>query len=420
MKSPIPDYLEEVLETVRLDQSGELASYIPQLATADPDRLAAVFATLDGQVYGVGDVDHQFSIQSISKPFVHALALADRGFDDVLFKVDVEPSGEAFNELSLEGNTGRPRNPMINAGAITIHSLVGRPDSTPEERFERVMSGLSAFAGRRLEVDEAVYTSEMDHAYRNIAIAYMLRSYDIVQENPIAVVEGYTKQCALLVSARDLAVMAVTLANQGLNPVTGEQVVPPEVIRQVVTVMSTCGMYDSAGDWATQVGIPAKSGVAGGLIGVLPGQVGLATFSPRLDAHGNSVRGIALFERISEDMDLHLMEMPPVSQAVVRSNRVTGGIRVVELQGDIRFAGAERLIREIVSTVAEEPSVAIDVSRVHSLNPVAYRMLMELIRRLSLNGYTAYLIDPEDVVPNPDPGGGGHVTVVRSLNEIPV
>ena len=212
MKSPIPDYLEEVLETVRLDQSGELASYIPQLATADPDRLAAVFATLDGQVYGVGDVDHQFSIQSISKPFVYALALADRGFDDVLFKVDVEPSGEAFNELSLEGNTGRPRN----------------PDSTPEERFERVMSGLSAFAGRRLEVDEAVYTSEMDHAYRNIAIAYMLRSYDIVQENPIAVVEGYTKQCALLVSARDLAVMAVTLANQGLNPVTGEQVVPPE------------------------------------------------------------------------------------------------------------------------------------------------------------------------------------------------
>ena len=248
------------------------------------------------------------------------------------------------------------------------------------------MSGLSAFAGRRLEVDEAVYT----------------------------------KQCALLVSARDLAVMAVTLANQGLNPVTGEQVVPPEVIRQVVTVMSTCGMYDSAGDWATQVGIPAKSGVAGGLIGILPGQVGLATFSPRLDAHGNSVRGIALFERISEDMDLHLMEMPPVSQAVVRSNRVTGGIRVVELQGDIRFAGAERLIREIVSTVAEEPSVAIDVSRVHSLNPVAYRMLMEVIRRLSLNGYTAYLIDPEDVVPNPDPGGGGHVTVVRSLNEIPV
>lgn len=205
--------------------------------------------------------------------------------------------------------------------------------------------------------------------------------------------------------------MAVTLANQGLNPVTGEQVVPPEVIRQVVTVMSTCGMYDSAGDWATQVGIPAKSGVAGGLIDVLPGQVGLATFSPRLDAHGNSVRGIALFERISEDMDLHLMEMPPVSQAV---------IRVVELQGDIRFAGAERLIREIVSTVAEEPSVAIDVSRVHTLNPVAYQMLMEVIRRLSLNGYTAYLIDPEDVVPNPDPGGGGHVTVVRNLNEIPV
>ncbi|WP_313959778.1 glutaminase [Microbacterium paludicola] len=340
MRSLVPDYLEGVLADVRQDASGQPAQYIPELAAADPDRLAAVFATVDGRVYGAADSDAEFTIQSISKPFVYALALADRGFAPVLDKIGVEPSGEAFNQISLERETGRPLNPMINAGAITAHSLAGHDGMGAATRVERVVYGLSAFAGRRLAVDESVCASEMEHAHRNLAIAHMLRSHGILEEDPRDVVDGYVRQCAVLVTTRDLAMMAATLANGGRNPVTGEQVVDARVVRQVLSVMATCGMYDAAGDWATQVGIPAKSGVAGGLIGALPGQIGIATFSPRLDTHGNSVRGVSLFGRFSADMGLHVMEVPPTARGVVRSDRVEadGLARVLRLQGGIRFA----------------------------------------------------------------------------------
>ncbi|MBW9216484.1 glutaminase [Mumia sp. zg.B53] len=422
MRSPIPDYLAEALSHVVSDKSGAPAGYIPELATADPRCLAAVFATVDGEVYGAGDVDAPFTIQSISKPFVYALALADRGFDAVLDKVGVEPSGEAFNEISLEPDSGRPLNPMINAGAITAHSLTGPEGADPAGRMARVVSGLSAFAGRRLETDESVWASEMEHAHRNLAIGHMLRSHDILTDDPHTVVEGYTRQCSLLVSARDLAVMAATLANGGVNPCSGEPVVPSPVVRQVLSVMSTCGMYDAAGDWATQVGIPAKSGVAGGLIGALPGQIGIATFSPRLDPHGNSVRGVSLFERFSSDMGLHLMEVPPAARAVVRSNHVVGtgqdAVRVLQLQGGIRFAGAERVVREAVETVRAESRVALDLTMVSSIDDVARRMLLEVARRLTLEGRHVYLVDPDSIIPDPDPGDGGQVVVVADLDEV--
>ena len=275
MRSPIPSYLNDVLASVASDKTGELANYIPELAGVNPDRLGASIAMVDGELYGAGDVNEVFTIQSISKPFVYALALADRGFDKVLAKVGVEPSGEPFNEISLEDESGRPLNPMINAGAITTHSLVGAENISPEKRMERVVEGLSAFAGRPLQIDEAVYSSEIEHAHRNLAIAHMLRSHDILTENPAKVVEGYTRQCSLEVTVKDLAMMAATLANYGEQPLTGEQVVPKTVVRQVLSVMFTCGMYNAAGDWATQVGIPAKSGVGGGIIGAVPGQLGV-------------------------------------------------------------------------------------------------------------------------------------------------
>lgn len=421
MRSPIPDYLTEVLGNVASDTSGAQAGYIPELAAADPERLGAVFATVDGEVYSAGDIDVEFTIQSISKPFTYALALADRGFDAVLARVGVEPSGEAFNELSLEGGSGRPLNPMINAGAITVHSLAGSEELHSTERLERVVSGLSAFAGRRLEIDESVCISEMEHAHRNLAIAHMLRSYHILTEDPATVVDGYTRQCSLLVTARDLALMAATLANRGVNPLSGERVVPEPVVRQVLSVMATCGMYDAAGDWATQVGIPAKSGVAGGLIGALPGQIGIATFSPRLDPHGTSVRGVSLFERFSSDMGLHVMEVPPAARAVVRSNHVVGNgpsaIRVLQLQGGIRFAGAERVVREVVDTAPSEAQVALDLTMVYSIDDVSRRMLLEVVRRLTLDGHVVYLVDPEAIVPDPDPGDGGRVIVVADLDE---
>nr|WP_238334958.1 glutaminase [Kribbella amoyensis] len=190
MRSPIPVYLAEAVAGVAADTSGAPAGYIPELATAEPERLAAVFATVDGEIYGAGDIDVEFTIQSISKPFTYALALADRGFDAVLTRVGVEPSGEAFNEISLEVGSGRPRNPMINAGAITTHSLVGPESLDPAGRLERVVAGLSAFAGRRLELDESVYRSELAHAYRNLAIANMLRSHNILSEDPPSLSTG--------------------------------------------------------------------------------------------------------------------------------------------------------------------------------------------------------------------------------------
>jgi glutaminase len=417
----IPDYLDGALADVEADASGETAGYIPELAAADPERLGAVFATVDGEVYGAGDVDVEFTIQSISKPFTYALALFDRGFAPVLARVGVEPSGEAFNQISLESDTGRPLNPMINAGAITSHSLAGPERLDPAGRVERVLNGLSAFAGRRLTIDEAVCASEMGHAHRNLAIAHMLRSHGILTEDPRDVVDGYIRQCSVLVTARDLAMMAATLANRGVNPLSNEQVVDEAVVRQVLSVMATCGMYDAAGDWATQVGIPAKSGVAGGLIGALPGQLGIATFSPRLDAHGNSVRGVSLFSRFSSDMGLHVMEVPPAARAVVRSNRVrrSGGdaTRVLRLQGGIRFAGAERIVREVVHSAPSEPRVVLDVSMVYSIDDVARRMLLEVARRLTLDGHEVYLVDPEAMIPDPDPGDGGRLTVVDDLEQ---
>ncbi|MCR2816613.1 glutaminase [Microbacterium jiangjiandongii] len=402
MKSIIPDYLDEALARVASDASGQLADYIPELAAADPTRLAAVFATTDGRLYGAGDVDTEFTIQSISKPFAYAMALDDAGFEAVLAKVGVEPSGEAFNQISLERDTGRPLNPMINAGAITVHSLVGSMQLTAADRVARVIDGLSAFAGRPLGVDEAMCASEMENAHRNLAIAHMLRSHGVLTEDPTVVVDGYIRQCSVRVTTRDLAMMAATLANHGVNPVTGDQVVGERVVRQVLSVMATCGMYDTAGDWATQVGIPAKSGVAGGLIGALPGQVGIATFSPRLDAHGNSVRGISLFEQFSSDMGLHVMEVPATTRTVVRANRTrgsgAGAARVFELQGGIRFAGAERIVREVVDSAPSETRVVFDLTLVSSIDDVARRMLREVVYRLRLDGHHVEIADPDSVM----------------------
>ena len=422
MHSPIPSYLDEVLQSVAADRTGVLANYIPELAEVDPERLGASIAMVDGELYASGDTDSLFTIQSISKPFVYALALADRGFEKVLDKVGVEPSGEPFNEISLEDSSGRPLNPMINAGAITTHSLVGTETMNPAERMERVISGLSAFAGRSLDVDEAVYSSEIEHAHRNLAIAHMLRSHDILTENPTGVVEGYTRQCSLLVTVQDLAMMAATLANYGIQPVTGEQVVPKTVVRQVLSVMFTCGMYNAAGDWATQVGIPAKSGVGGGIIGAVPGQLGLATFSPRLDVHGNSVRGVSLFERFSSDMGMHVMNIPTVARSAIRANyRIGSGekiTQVIQLQGRIRFAGAERVIREIVDTHYMGTRIALDVTRVYSVDEVAQHMLLEIMRRMRHEEYTVYLIDQDDTITNLEALKAMDVAVLGSIDEL--
>lgn len=402
MRSPVTDYLEEVRETCSAGgDEGELADYIPELAAADPDRFGAALCTVDGTVYAVGDAEHRFTIQSISKPFAYALALADRGLDAVLEHVGVEPSGDAFNEISLDRD-GRPRNPMINIGAISTHALVGPPEATAEQSTQRTIEGLSAFAGRPLEIDEAVFASERSTADRNMALAYMVRAQRKLEDEPRDAVDGYTRQCSLLVDVRDLAVMAMTLASGGRNPVTGEQVVPAWVCRQVLSVMATCGMYDAAGDWMTQVGIPAKSGVSGGVLGALPGQVGIGAFSPRLDEFGNSVRGVRLCERLSRDMGLHLMQAPEtashVLHGVIDPDDDGDGMRQVRLQGVMHFAAAEAALRALERVPEDDGLVVLDLSRVSSANDVGRRMLLEGIRRLEVDGHEVRLEDPDGIL----------------------
>ncbi|NJE65633.1 glutaminase [Brevibacterium sp. LS14] len=394
-------YMGLLLESCHED-GGAVADYIPELKHADPDRLAIAFATPDGELYSAGDDEDRFSIQSISKPFAYALAIGDNGLDDVLAHIDVEPSGDAFNEISLDPVSGRPRNPMINAGAIASHALIA--GDSAEERVDRVLDFMSRLAGREITVDEDVFESESANADRNLAIAYMLNSVGVLEGDPTEVVRGYTRQCSASVTVGDLARMAAVLGAGGRTP-EGEQVIDPEVNRQVLSVMTTCGMYDSAGDWLTGVGIPAKSGVAGGLIGVLPGQLGIAVFSPRLDEHGNSTRGVRIFERFNHDMGLHLMDVAEVASSVVRRS-IVDDIPVHEIFGDLRFVESERVLRSFLAESTGRGPLVVDVTRVHRVNDIARRIVLEGMRQLDQRGFDVRLVDPDRVLGEPEAGHG--------------
>jgi glutaminase len=297
-------YLEELLERVRDEDSGE-AHELPVLAEADPARLAVAVVDVDGTVWAAGDAEHRIPIQSMSKAVVYGLAIDSVGMDEVLRHIDVEPSGDAFNRISLDDGSNRPANPMINAGAMTAHSLVSGRDAP--HRLERIRELLSAMAGRELQIDEQCYRQEMADAHRNLGIAHLVKALSELPDEPHDVVDGYTRQCALSVSVVELARIAATLANDGVLPGTEERVLSDRATRHVLSVMLTCGMYDSAGDWVSSVGIPAKSGISGGILGAVPGRGGIATYSPRLDGHGNSSRGILAFEHLSRDLDLHAL-----------------------------------------------------------------------------------------------------------------
>src|ERR1700722_12683229 len=294
MTNPVHSYLEDLHARLAEDDSGVVADYIPELALADGSSFGIALATVDGAIYEVGDTRVPFTIQSIAKPLTFAMALESRG-EMVREQVGVEPTGEPFNGIDLD-----PLNPLVNAGAIPTRSLLGvDPDPSP-------LQGYGAFAGRELSIDDRVRESESRTAYRNRAIAHLLRGAGRFDGDPDEIVESYIAQCSVLVDCRDLAAIAATLAAGGRNPVTGQRVVSPETVRDVLSVMATAGMYDAAGDWLYDVGLPAKSGVAGGVIAVLPGRLGIGVFSPALDARGNSVRGVRVCEELSQSLDLHI------------------------------------------------------------------------------------------------------------------
>ncbi len=403
--SPILEHLRELHREISAITAGEVAAYIPELAKADPRWFGICVVTTNGGVYEVGDARQPFTIQSISKPFVYGLALEDHGRADVLKKVGVEPTGDAFNSISLDPVTGRPRNPMINAGAIASTGLI--EGMTPQVRLRRIMEMFAHYAGRELSVDGEVYASESATGHRNRAIGHMLRNFGILREDPMPVVETYFQQCSILGDCRDLATMAATLANRGVNPLTGEQAIRGEYVESVLGVMGTCGMYDYAGEWLYEVGMPAKSGVAGGVIAVLPGQLGIGVFSPLLDGHGNSVRGIRVCSALSRRWDLHLFNRPGIGKSVLRlrltaaefnSSRVRPaaetavlrehgqGLHIYQLQGNIVFATAEPIIREIAERTAGREALILDFRHVQTINESACRLLHDVLLQLHAAG----------------------------------
>ena len=380
--SPIAAYLNDLLERTSLIEEGQVATYIPELANADPALFGICLTTVDGAVYEVGDTRVPFTIQSMSKPLTYGIALEHLGEAAVRSRVGVEPSGDAFNEISLTPGTGAPVNPMINAGAIACAGLVG---DVAADQFARIVATYSAYAGRRLTLDEAVYVSERDTGHRNRAIVHLLRNFGVVAGDPEAAVDLYFRQCSLSVDCRDLAGIAATLANGGVNPVTGERAVREDVVRSVLSVMTTCGMYDSAGDWLVSVGLPAKSGVSGGVLAVLPGRLGIGVYSPPLDERGNSVRGIAVCRDLSRDLALHLITpgqqlAPAIRSSATVAERGSKRVRhadarrliaheaartaVFELQGELGFTAAEAVSRAVTERPTPPELVVLDLRRV--------------------------------------------------------
>lgn len=403
--SPVQDYLEQLYAECSRLEKGSVATYIPELAKANPQWFGICLVTLNGAVYEAGDTAQPFTIQSISKPFVYGLALEDHGRADVLARVGLEPTGDAFNSISLDPGSGRPRNPMINAGAIATTGLVA--GKSPQSRLKRLLDMMGAYAGRELVLDAAVYRSESETGHRNRAIGHMLRNFDMVTGDPTPAVELYFQQCSISVTCRDLGLMAATLANRGINPVTGKQAIRGEYVESVLSVMGSCGMYDYAGEWIYNIGMPAKSGVAGGVIAVLPGQLGIGVFSPLLDARGNSVRGIAVCNDLSRGLDLHLFNRPNPGRSVIRlkfnganlnSSRVRtpqeshalhqlgSAIKVYELQGHLTFATTELVIREILEDLEGTDHVILDFKRLLDVNECACRLLYQLLLKLSQLG----------------------------------
>ena len=294
--------LDRLLASVADEDGGEVDDSIPQLADADPSLAGIALVTPDGRAHAAGDSAHPFSIQSAVKPFLFALALADTD-GAALDAVGIEPTGEAFDAIKLESGTGRPPNPMVNAGAILTASLVR--GSSLEERTERILASLSAFAGQDLEVDEEVAECEQLLGDRNHALAHLMRSEGTLHVSADDAVAAYARSCAVLVTSEILAAMGATLAAGGRNPLTGSRVVSREAARDVVSVMATCGVYDGSGRWMRRVGVPAKSSVSGAIVLSAPDRLGAAVFSPPLDGQGTSVRGARLAQGLADGLGLH-------------------------------------------------------------------------------------------------------------------
>jgi glutaminase len=312
----IERYLATIYERCTAHSGGKVADYIPELAATDPEHFGVAVATVDGRLWSCGDAAAEFTIQSVSKAFTYCMALELVGRQEVFSRVGVEPSGDAFNAIIFDPHTNRPFNPMVNAGAITVSTLIHK--KMGDEAMDLVLRRFSEAAGRELRISEAVYRSEAETGHRNRAIAHLLLNVGATEAPVEPGLDFYFRQCSILVTATDLARMGATLANLGRNPLTGKQVFDVGAVRDTLSVMFTCGMYDYSGNWVLDVGVPCKSGVGGGIMGAVNRQLGIGTFSPRLDEKGNSVRGVHVFRQLAEEFGLHAFECTNFGSEFVR------------------------------------------------------------------------------------------------------
>jgi glutaminase len=407
-KPPLLRFLNTCHADFLQQTSGAVADYIPELGKADPAHFGISLATLDGHVYEVGDTQIAFTIQSMSKPFVFALALDTLGAARVESVIGVEPSGDPFNSIRLNADN-HPFNAMVNAGAIACTGLIY--EAKGDDAFEYIRQALGRFAGRELDIDDAVYASESATGDRNRAIGYLLRTNAVIKDNVTSVLEAYFRQCSVLVTARDIAVMAATLANRGVNPVTGEQVVTPYAISRTLSVMTSSGMYDYAGEWIYRVGIPAKSGVGGGILAALPARLGLGSYSPKLDKHGNSVRGIKVCEALSSHYNLHMLNRSDDARNSIIADYNMGkspsrrsrrpheqnilaahhhDVLVYELVGALSLSSVDYVSRALAAKPRPQ-FVIFDLRRVASITPAGARLFAEEFRELAAYHVTVIL-----------------------------
>jgi glutaminase len=310
-QSPLPSaetlekLAKEAYAKFRDDNSGKNADYIPALAKVPSNLFGITIVTVDGKVINVGDVNYSFSIQSCSKVFTMCLVMQESGAQVIQDKINVEPTGEAFNSIrAIEEGDGRADNPFVNAGAMATVSLVKAKDA--RERWEKISHCYDKFAGEKLTVLEEIYKSEADTNFRNRGIAHVLFNSGHLYAEPLECADVYTRQCSVGVTCRQLAVMGGTLANHGVNPLTRERCLDARYVPKVLSVMSLCGFYDGSGEWAWNAGLPAKTGVGGGIVAVVPGRMAIAGFAPPLDKHGNSVRAQKAIEYIASQLDLNI------------------------------------------------------------------------------------------------------------------
>jgi glutaminase len=305
---------------------GKNADYIPALAKVDPNLFGIALVTAQGTVYEIGSSQSEFSIQSVSKPFTLARAIDAVGLEAVQQRIGVNATGQKFNSiLAIELNQSQKRpaagNPFVNAGAIATVDIL--PATNATEKWDVILGMYSAFAGRRLQVNQEVYRSETETNTHNQAIVALLKDYEVIKGEPAEALDLYTRQCSVNVNARDLAIMGATLANGGKNPVTRQQIVKPETASRVLAVMATAGLYETTGDWMAATGSPAKSGVGGGIVAVMPGRYAIATFAPPLDEAGNSVRGQKAIESIIKRLGGGVFASRPVSTRPVTAAATT-------------------------------------------------------------------------------------------------